>query len=116
MTIGFGEPFCSVEFHKLDTPVEKPYGTHPGEDYQDQDEITPKEMNDLRQNEGYALSEVMKDMRNIARDVSELKNTVGKYVYTVDKYVSRSDLYMKIFTGSILALVGVVISLVLVRE
>jgi Flp pilus assembly protein TadB len=74
--------------------VERPYE---GE-YQGQESITPREIADIRQRRGYALSEVIKNMQSIARDVSDLKNSVKALA-------TRTEVYMGIFVAAIVALV-----------
>lgn len=70
--IEFGEPFLTVEIHRLDEPVESPYDGR----FQELDHITAEEMRDIREGEGIALSEAVKAMRNIARDVNSMEETV----------------------------------------
>lgn len=101
ISLSHGEPFCTVEFHKLSTASEKPYSG----DYQCQKGITPQEVTDIRQRRGYALSEVIKNMQTIAQDIGTLKESV-------EKLTSRTDKYMLIFVSSLAALViGVVVKL-----
>lgn len=101
ISLSYGEPFCSAEFHELSESVEKPYtGT-----YQSQKDITPQEINDIRQRRGYALSEVIKNMQTIAQDICTLKEAVTTLT-------SRTDKYMMIFVSSLAVLViGIVVKL-----
>ena len=101
IALSYGEPFCTIELHRLEHAAEKPYGGAS----QKQKGITPREINDIRQRRGYALSEVIKDMQSIAKDVSALKSSV-------EKLTNRTDKYMAIFVGSLAALViGILVKL-----
>jgi len=101
ISLSYGEPFCTAEFHELSTAVERPYAG----DYQRQKGITPQEVTDIRQRRGYALSDVIKNMQTIAQDIGTLKASV-------EKLTSRTDKYMLIFVSSLAALViGVVVKL-----
>jgi deoxycytidine triphosphate deaminase len=101
IALSYGESFCTIELHKLEHPAETPFR---GES-QKQRGITTREIDDIRQRRGYALSEVIKDMQSIAKDVSTLKNSV-------EKLTSRTDKYMAIFVTTLAALViGVLVKL-----
>jgi dCTP deaminase len=101
LALSYGESFCTVEFHRLSTEVQQQYKGS----YQKQRGITPREINDIRERRGYALSEVIKDMQSIARDVSSLKDSV-------EKLTNRTDKYMAIFVSSLSALViGIILKL-----
>jgi dCTP deaminase len=101
ISISFGEPFCTVEFHQLLADAAKPYNGS----YQKQKGITPQEIQDIRQRRGYSLSEVIKNMQSMAKDIDSLKSTV-------EKFTGRTDLYMKIFVTTLAALaIGVLIKL-----
>jgi dCTP deaminase len=96
--IGYGEPFCTVEFHRLSVPTTKPYNRP------FQGPITQGEVEDIRRGRGYALSEVIKDMQTIARDIGELKNVVKTHSEKIDNYVTNANRNMNIFITTIVAL------------
>lgn len=101
MVLSYGEPFCTIEFHRLSNDAEQSY-TGP---YQKQKGITAREIDDIRQRRGYALSEVIKNMQSIARDVSSLKESV-------ERLTNRTDKYMLVFISSLSALViGILLKL-----
>ena len=102
ISIGYRDPLITIVFHDLGIDVERPYGSRAGDDYQEQDEITPAEIADIRQHRGYSLSEVIRDMQSISQNVGELRSSV-------DRYMKRSDLRESIFIGTIvtLALAGI---------
>lgn len=93
--IQFGEPFLTLELHRLSEPADVSYS---GE-YQTQDSITADEIRDLKKGEGIALSEAVKAMRNIAQDVDSLEKSVSRLTRNV-------DWYMRIFISTIVVLVG----------
>ena len=101
IALSYGEPFCTVEFHELSSDVQQSYK---GE-YQEQKGITSKEISDIRQRRGFALSEVINNMQSIAQDISSLKESV-------QGLTKRTESYMAIFVTSLAALViGVIIKL-----
>ena len=94
IALSYGESFCTLELHKLTVDAQKTYSGS----YQKQKGITSREIEDIRQRRGYALSEVIKDMQSIARDVSSLKDSVVKLT-------TRTDKYMLTFVSALSALV-----------
>ena len=106
VSIGYRDPLVTIVFHDLGSDVDEPYGSRPGDDYHEQDGITPQEIEDIRQHRGYALSEVIRDMQSISQNVGELKTSV-------QTYIRWSNVYMGIFVATIVALVATVISALL---
>ena len=101
IVLSYGESFCTIELHRLSNNAEQPYKGN----YQKQKGITSREIDDIRERRGYALSEVIKDMQSIARDVSSLKESV-------EKLTTRTDKYMLMFVSSLVALViGIILKL-----
>jgi dCTP deaminase len=100
ITLAYGEPFCTVEFFALDKPAQNIYSGS----YQKQMGISPREIDDIKQRRGYALSEVMKDMRVIAQDIGELKGVVKFHAEKIDAYVNNANKNMTIFVSTIVAL------------
>lgn len=109
ISIAHREHFLTVVFHDLGADVERPYGSHPGDDYAEQDEITGAEIDDIRQHRGYAMSEVIREMATLATNVSDLRDSVDKYVKNADRVMGRGDLYLRIFVSTNVALVLTVI-------
>ena len=105
ITISHGEPLITIVFHDLGEDVERPYGSDTADEYHDQDVITGAEIDDIRQHRGYAMSEVIRDMASISRNVAELKAAVDGYIHTSDRLMRRTDTYMRVFIGSIVALI-----------
>lgn len=106
ITIAYREPLITVVFHDLGEDVVTPYGSRPGDDYHEQDEITGLEIDDIRKHRGYAMSEVIRDMQSIAQSVGQLKTSV-------DGYIGRTDLYLKIFVGTVVSLAVTLIGVLL---
>jgi deoxycytidine triphosphate deaminase len=98
ISLAYGDPFCTVEFHELSGSVEKPYAGV----YQSQKGMSPQELIDVRQRHGYALSEVVKNMKVITQDISILRGSVTRLR-------NRTDKYMMIF---ILILVVLVVGII----
>lgn len=101
IALSYSEPFCTIELHRLSIDAQQSYKGS----YQKQKGITSREIDDIRQRRGYALSEVIKDMQSIARDVSSLKESV-------DRLTNRTDKYMLMFISTLSALViGILLKL-----
>lgn len=94
ISLSYGDPFCTVEFHRLPKPVKEPYR---GE-YLGQTSITSDEVRDIRKGRGLALSEAIDLIRRTSENVSKLTESV-------DKLSGRTDKYMAIFVATIVALV-----------
>ncbi|MFQ6127086.1 MAG: dCTP deaminase [Candidatus Heimdallarchaeota archaeon] len=94
VSLSYGDPFCTVEFHRLPEPVKEPYR---GE-YLGQTSITSDEVRDIRKGRGLALSEAIDLIRRTSENVSKLTESVKKLS-------DRTDRYMAIFVTTIVALV-----------
>ena len=108
ISLSYGEPFCSVEFHELSEHVETPYaGVH-----QSQKGMTPQEIIDIRQRRGYTLSEVTKNIQIITQDIGALIEEIIQIKNSVTKLSNRTDKYMIIFISIIVVLViGIIITI-----
>lgn len=103
IVLEYGEPFLTVEFHRLSEPVESPYS---GE-YQASPSITAEEVRDLKEGEGVPLSEAVKAMQNIAKDVGALEDNISNLAEQVDRY-------MRYFVTALVILVGAIVTAIVV--
>jgi len=101
ITLSYGEPFVTVEFHDLGEEVDRPSSGS----YQGQDSITAQEIRDVRRGRGLALGEVIAAMRDLSKDLSELKGSVQHLDKRADDFVTTANQYMRIFVGTLVALV-----------
>lgn len=101
ISLSYGDPFCTVEFHRLPKAVKEPYR---GE-YLGQTSITSDEVRDIRKGRGLALSEAIDLIRRTSENVSKLTKSV-------EKLSGRTDKYMAMFVGANIALViGILVKL-----
>lgn len=109
ISIAYKEPLVTVMFHDLGEAVARPYGTSAEDSYQEQDQITGLEIDDIRQHRGYTLSEVVREMATLSANVGELKTSVDGYIRHSDAVLRRTDVYLGTFAASIVALVMFII-------
>ncbi len=105
ISIAYKEPLITVMFHDLGEAVERPYGSGAEDTYQEQDQITGGEIDDIRQHRGYALSEVIREMSTLSTNVGELKTSVDGYIKQSDAVLKRTEIYLGMFVASLIALV-----------
>jgi len=72
VAIPFLEPFCTIEFHKLNVPATEPYE---GE-YQNQTTIPTKDIEYFMGARGATLAEVVETMGNLSNSINTLESTV----------------------------------------
>ncbi len=77
LTMDYMTPFCTIEFHKLSGPVEKPYANSYE---QRRGEIPRVDKDYLRTIETQSLSELSENMRTLTMNVSTLTRTVNRFV------------------------------------
>lgn len=98
VSLSEGDRFCTVEFHRVSTPVDDGYD---GE-FQEQYHITTEEINNIKQDD-FALSELHQSMSSIAQNVSKMEENY-------EKLSNRVNTQMWIFISSIVALVAAIIA------
>lgn len=69
LVVKYGEPFCSIEFHELATPCEKPYSGA----YQGQDDFPSDNIEFVIGAKGVTIAEVVDVMKGLRSDVKWLK-------------------------------------------
>ena len=72
VSLPYKDDFISVEFHRLEEPVEKPYSGP----YQDRVDLGPEEIEFITESEGMALSEVLTTLRSLSANVGTLTQNV----------------------------------------
>lgn len=77
LTLDYLSPLCTVEFHRLSGPVEKPYLSSLE---QKKGEIPRADKDYLRTIETQSLSELSENLRNLTVSVSTLTRTVNKFL------------------------------------
>ncbi|MEM0232971.1 MAG: dCTP deaminase [Candidatus Nezhaarchaeales archaeon] len=65
----YGDSFCTIEFHKLESPVERPYSGP----YQDQKDFPIENVEFIAEAKGVSLAEVIKVVRELRSDVKWMK-------------------------------------------
>ena len=68
VSLPYKDDFISVEFHRLEEPVSKPYSGP----YQGRTELGPEDIEAIMESEGMALSEVMTMLRSLSENVGTL--------------------------------------------
>jgi dCTP deaminase len=69
IVVKYGEPFCTIEFHELSTPCEKPYSGP----YQGQDDFPSDNIEFVVGAKGITLGEVVDVMRGLRSDMKWMK-------------------------------------------
>ncbi len=72
VSLSHKDDFISVEFHRLEEPVSKPYSGP----YQGRTELGPEDIEAIMESEGMALSEVMTMLRSLSENVGTLTKDV----------------------------------------
>jgi deoxycytidine triphosphate deaminase len=80
LTLDYLTPFCTIEFHKLSGPVERPYATSTE---QKRGEIPRMDKDYLRTIETQSLSDLSESLRTLTVDVSSLTKTMNKFVVPI---------------------------------
>lgn len=73
ISLAYKDDFVSVEFHRLEEPVEQPYSGP----YQGRLDIGPEEIEFITESEGMALSEVLITLRSLSHNVGSLSADVA---------------------------------------
>lgn len=95
VVLRFEEPFCTVEFHELSQPAERPYAGP----YQHQRGITASEMEDLLGGRGMTFAEVLKLLGSLATDVKALTGAVRTTQWVMGAGLAVLSVLMSIMTA-----------------
>ena len=77
MTIEYGDPFCSVEFHKLSEPVEILYDTDPD---LHAGHLPRADKDYLRNLEAETLTELSNAVRELTKDIGSMQENMKRYM------------------------------------
>ena len=101
VVLPFGEPFCTLELHELNEPVEKPYRGP----YHGQRGITAREMEDIIGTRGMTFAEVLKVLGGLGADVKVLTKTIGTMQWVVGIGLTAITVW--------LAIVGIILLIII---
>lgn len=80
--IPYKEPFCTLEFHRLNEPVEKPYDGP----FQNQHSIPAHDIQNMIDAKGMSFGEVIRTIGALSSDVREMSLQVGNLSATVNNF------------------------------
>lgn len=103
VTLPYKDDFLSVEFHRLEEPVSKPYSGP----YQDRLELGPEELEPITESEGMSLSEMLTMLRSLSENVGALTADVASLTseFRANKWVVPIILVIG------MAIVGILVAL-----
>lgn len=101
ITLDYQEPICTVEFHRLSGPVEKP---HPGHPDLKQGHIPREDRAFLRTFETESLSELCRSVRTLSQSVSTLTTVTYKIILPI---------LAVIFAAALTTIVSAIVSAIL---
>ncbi len=102
VSLPYKDDFVSVEFHKLEEPVTKPYDGP----YQDRLELGPEEIEFITESEGMALSEVMTTLRSLSQNVGTLATDIAQLTAEVRAFKWNVPIIIALGLGIIGAIVA----------
>ncbi|OFW10607.1 MAG: dCTP deaminase [Acidobacteria bacterium RIFCSPLOWO2_12_FULL_59_11] len=106
----YKEKFCTLEFHRLPQPSSRPYSGP----YQDQLELTSKDIQHMLDSKGMVYSEVLTALSTLSRDVSALTNKMSTLADRFDSFEKTLGTRITIFSivaSFILGVIAIVIAL-----
>ena len=103
VTISYKDDFVSVEFHRLEQPVDKPYDGP----YQGRLDLGAEEMEFITESEGMALSEVLTALRSLSENVG----IFTKDVTALTSEVRNSKWIVPIIVAIGIAVIGTVVAI-----
>lgn len=96
ISLPYKDDFVSIEFHRLEEPVTKPYEGP----YQHKVELGPEDIEFIVEAEGMALSEMLTTLRSLSENVATLATQVKTLYWVVPVVVSIG-----------IAIIGIIVSL-----
>jgi len=79
LPVAYLDPFCTLEFHELSEPVEKPYSGP----YQDEITIPASQIEFLIAHEGLAFSQVLTTLSTLSANVAALSSDVSTLKWSI---------------------------------
>ena len=95
IVLGYREQLCSVEFHRLSEPAEKPYSGP----YQDKLLLSSSDVEPLIGTEGMAFSEVLTTLRSLGATVQQLTHDVSTLKWSIPLIVGVGIAIIAILVG-----------------
>ena len=106
----FKEKFCTIEFHRLEQPSSRPY-TGP---YQDQIELTSKDIEHMLDSKGMLYSEVLTTLGALSKDVGKLTDNMSTLANRLDAFERSLGIRLTLFgigAGFFLAIIAILVAL-----
>lgn len=98
----FREKFCTLEFHRLEQPSTRPYSGP----YQDQVELTSKDIEHMLDSKGMVYSEVLTTLSSLSKNVSTLADKFDSFEKTLGTRLTIFGLGAAFFLAVIAILVA----------
>lgn len=103
VSLAYKDDLVSVEFHRLEEPVERPYEGP----YQGKTELGAEEIEFITESEGMALSEVLMTLRSLSENVA----TLSKDMSTLTSEVRSFRWAVPIIVAVGIAVIGVIVAI-----
>lgn len=95
IALTFRQEFCTIEIHKLAEPASNPYKGP----YQDQLELTDKEIDPLIQQEGLSFPQLFTVLETLSRDVGKLADRVNMLIWVLPAITALGLIFIGIIVG-----------------
>lgn len=95
LALTYKQPFCTIELHKLEEPASNPYDGP----YQDQLELTDKEIDPLIHHEGLSFPQLFTVLETLSRDVGRLADKVNLLIWVLPAITALGLIFIGIIVG-----------------